>query len=470
MIFILILGILNVFKIWIIRFLPLLGDEAYYHLWSKYPALSYVDHPPMIAWLHRLVNLTFGQNDFGVRMGAILCLLISTWLIYLIGKEAFGKRVGLASAVLFNLIPTYLAGGIFLTPEQPLIIFWLLCIFFGVKIIKSQQGGYWYLLGIAFGFGLLSKFPMLLFPFGMLLFLLLSNENRQWLTKKEPYLALIPALLISSPVLIWNIQHGFPSLLQHGARLGSPDYLGNILYYLILQLLMYSPPLFIFACSTFFYVFWKKMKVLSNFSLFFSCLFLTNFFVFLAVSPFTMVGGHWTSTMYLGIIVMLCYRILSSIKQPFRTISIWANLAIVIFLSLLIISYYAFLYPIPDDLKGRAYSVNQELEQYVKEAKVDYVFSNQIGVASLAAFYGKTEAHMPEGRWKQFDIWGQPELKRGDDILYFAFNDPKMAKKLKPLFRRVKLDPQKRLFIKDSDISILTQVIHCIDFQGGSLP
>ena len=87
------LGVINLFKLWLVRFLPLLGDEAYYNLWSKHLALSYTDHPPVIAYLHWIINFIFGQNEFGVRLGAILCLLISSWLIYLIGKEAFGFLV-----------------------------------------------------------------------------------------------------------------------------------------------------------------------------------------------------------------------------------------------------------------------------------------------------------------------------------------------------------------------------------------
>ena len=153
------LGVINLFKLWLVRFLPLLGDEAYYNLWSKHLALSYTDHPPVIAYLHWIINFIFGQNEFGVRLGAILCLLISSWLIYLIGKEAFGRKVGVASAVLFNLIPTYFAGGLFLTPEQPLLIFWLLSMYWAVKILKTQQKAFWYPLGISVGFGFLSKFP-----------------------------------------------------------------------------------------------------------------------------------------------------------------------------------------------------------------------------------------------------------------------------------------------------------------------
>jgi 4-amino-4-deoxy-L-arabinose transferase-like glycosyltransferase len=470
MYFALFLGIINLFKLWLARFLPLLGDEAYYSLWSRHLALSYTDHPPMIAYINWLLNAIAGQNETVIRMGAILCLLISTWLIYLVGKEAFGKKVGLASAVLFNLIPTYLAGGLFLTPEQPLIIFWLLCTYAAIKTVKTRNKNYWYLLGLAAGLGLLSKYPMILFLPGILLFLLLSKENRLWFRQKELYLSALLAFLVSSPVLIWNIQHGFPAFLHHGARIGNPNYLDNALSFLLLQFFMYSPLLFIFAFSTFFYSFWKKIKELDVSSLLLISVSLPVFLAFLLISPFAIVGGHWTSIAYLGLIVVICQRWLSLPTPPLRNLRLWLNTGIIILINVLFIGYYAFLFPVPDDLRGREYAVNRELADYVKAAKVNYVFSDQMGVASLVAFYGKTEIYLPQGTWKQFDIWGQPELKKGGDILYFSFDRPDLYEELKPLFQEVEIDPRKRLFTKDSNIPEKTIIYVCRGYKGGRLP
>jgi 4-amino-4-deoxy-L-arabinose transferase-like glycosyltransferase len=457
------LAILTLFKLWLSRYLPLLGDEAYYSLWSKHPALSYVDHPPMIAWLHGFTNLLFRQSDFGIRCMAIALILLSTWLIYLTAKEAFGKKVAVASAVLFNLIPTYLAGGMFLTPEQPVIIFWLLSMYAAVKIIKTHETKYWYLLGIGLGLGMLSKYPMVLFLPGLFLFLLLSKENRYWLTKKEPYLAVILAFLIFSPVIAWNISHHFPSLAHHGARLGSPNYLNNILYFVVLQFIMFSPPLFIFTINKLFRFRTRLTPDVTRdaTATFLLLISIFPFFVFTLVSPITLVGGHWTSIVYPGMIILLCHNLVAACPNPLRNLRIWLNLIVIILINVLFIGYYAFLYPIPEDLKGKAYTINQELPKYIQDAKVTYVFSNQMGVASLVAFYGKTEIYLPKGLWRQFDIWGQPELKKGDSILYFAFDEPGVEKKLKPLFESVKLDPQKRLFAKDSDIAIKTKVYVC---------
>ncbi|MBU0501657.1 MAG: hypothetical protein KJ811_00225, partial [Candidatus Margulisbacteria bacterium] len=136
--------------------------------------------------------------------------------------------------------------------------------------------------------------------------------------------------------------------------------------------------------------------------------------------------------------------------------------SIIVLINALAIGYYAFLYPIPPEFKGRAYSINHELPEYIQDSKVDYIFSNQMGVGSLVAFYGKTEVYLFKGLWPQFDIWGQPELKKSDKILYFAFAENDAPEKLRKMFRRVKKDSQKRLFAKDSDIPLKVEVYHCV--------
>lgn len=464
------LTMLTLAKLWLARFLPLLGDEAYYSLWARHLDWSFVDHPPMIAWINWVINQVAGYNDFGIRFTAVLLILISTWLIYLIGREAFDKKVGVASALLFNLIPTYLAGGLFLTPEQPLLICWLLSTYACVKLFKHEDKRYWYLLGLTAGLGLLSKYPMILFFPGVILFLALSKNNRLWFRRKEPYLAALLALLIFAPVLIWNYQHGFPALTFHGARLGSPHYVDNVLTFFVLQFLMYSPPLFLFTLSLFIYYFGRERQHFDEMSLLLGSLSFPAFLAFAIVSPFTQIGGHWTSTVYLGIIVLFCSKLYALTPIPWKTRRFWTNLTMILLLNFLAVGYYAFLYPIPASFSGKADTVNYELASYIKSQKVNYVFSNQMGVASLAAYYGQTMVYLPKHAWPQFDLWGRPQLKPGDSLLYFVFDDQSKAAQLKNIFRSVTAEPRPKLFTKDSDIPIKTEVLICRGYLKGELP
>ena len=47
--------------------LELRTDEAYYWTWSKESVLSFLDHPPMIAWFIRFGTAIFGDSNLGVR-------------------------------------------------------------------------------------------------------------------------------------------------------------------------------------------------------------------------------------------------------------------------------------------------------------------------------------------------------------------------------------------------------------------
>ncbi len=54
----------------------LTDDEAYYRLWSLAPSLSYLDHPPMVAWLIAGGRQFAGDWPFGIRFGAGISALI----------------------------------------------------------------------------------------------------------------------------------------------------------------------------------------------------------------------------------------------------------------------------------------------------------------------------------------------------------------------------------------------------------
>src|SRR6202042_2872300 len=56
-------------------------DEAYYWTWSKEHVLSFLDHPPMIAWFIRFGTTIFGDTNFGVRFAGILAMLVTQLLL-----------------------------------------------------------------------------------------------------------------------------------------------------------------------------------------------------------------------------------------------------------------------------------------------------------------------------------------------------------------------------------------------------
>ena len=195
-------------------------QEAYYWNYAMHPALSYLDHPPMVAWVIKAGTLLLGKSEIGVRIGGLGLVVVSTWLIYALGRLWFSRRAGLWAALLFQVIPVYFIYGVLITPDVPLICFWLLTIYLvSIAVLKDRPSA-WYCAGTALGFAMLSKYTALFLVPSALLFLIADRGHRKWLLRKEPYLAFFLSLVIFSPVILWNYQHQWASFaFQLGRRL-----------------------------------------------------------------------------------------------------------------------------------------------------------------------------------------------------------------------------------------------------------
>ena len=203
-------------------------QETYYWNYSIHPDLSYLDHPPMVAWVIRAGTLLLGKSEIGVRIGGLALVVVSTWLIYALGRLWFSRRAGLWAALLFQVIPAYFIYGLIITPDAPLICFWLVTLYMISIAVLKERPFAWYCAGAALGFAMLSKYTALFLVPSALLFLIADRPQRKWLLRKEPYLAFFLSLVIFSPVILWNYQHQWVSFaFQFSRRLLAEGYKGG---------------------------------------------------------------------------------------------------------------------------------------------------------------------------------------------------------------------------------------------------
>ncbi len=244
------LGGLYAVRLMLIATIQLAPDEAFYWYWAKHPDLSYYDHPPMVAYLMALFTGLGGNAPFFVRLGGLLCTILTHVFVFLTIQRLAPEDRDLPWSVLLLLNATLLlpTGCIVQTPDTPLILFWSIALFCGAALVSGGGVGWWYLSGVALGLGLLSKYTMILIVPCQLAFLLLSANQRHWLLRKEPYLALGIGLLIFSPVIYWNWQHDWMSFgfqLNHGLGAKSDPMISKLGEYVGGQLGVVTPLLFI---------------------------------------------------------------------------------------------------------------------------------------------------------------------------------------------------------------------------------
>ncbi|MBM2827818.1 MAG: 2 protein [Actinobacteria bacterium] len=201
--------------------LPLIPDEAYYWYWSLHPDASYMDHPPMIAYLIALSTALGGNTEFFVRLGGLVLTALVLCILYLTGRSLFPEKRETSWNVLllFNVTILFSAVCLVNTPDTPLIFFWTIAVYCGSRIMKGGAASWWYAWGAALGLGLLSKYTMILIVPCTFAFLAASREDRRWLSRKEPYLALVLGFVLLAPVILWNWKHDWVSFafqLHHG--------------------------------------------------------------------------------------------------------------------------------------------------------------------------------------------------------------------------------------------------------------
>ena len=234
------------------RHIDLETDEAYYWLWSRHLAISYFDHPPMIAYLIRLGTVLFGNTVFGVRSMAIASMIAASALVYALAVVLFDdRRLGMSATLWFNMMPQTAFFSIVVYPDTPAILFWLLCCLALALVWKSGRGEWWYLAGAAMGLLLLSKYTGVFVLAGIVMWLSASPQMRPWLKRHEPYLAGTIALVLFSPVIVWNADNHWASFAkQFGRALDKTNGgLGEAANFIGIQALFVSPLIFIFGIA-----------------------------------------------------------------------------------------------------------------------------------------------------------------------------------------------------------------------------
>lgn len=196
---------------WLCLALPVFSQEAYYWTYAQHPDLSYFDHPPGVAWLIWLGTAVFGDGALGVRFGTWLCGMLTAWfglkLLRAFGVDRRGEVVWL---VLGLSTPVVLMTRFLANPDPPLVCFWTLAL---LALWRARDGSLaaWCVAGIAAGAALLGKYSAAFLAISGAIVLLFDAKMRRQLLRPGPWLAVVLAAAVFSPVVIWNLGNDFES-------------------------------------------------------------------------------------------------------------------------------------------------------------------------------------------------------------------------------------------------------------------
>ncbi|MGZ5253325.1 MAG: ArnT family glycosyltransferase [Flavitalea sp.] len=270
-------------------FTGLMDDEAYYWVYSQYPAWGYFDHPPMIAWLIKAGSMIF-NGTLGVRF---FIVLLNTLTLLLISNLLEKKNDYLFYAIAGSLMVAQI-GGIIAVPDLPLLFFTSLFFLLYKRFISHTNFLNAILLGTGIALMLYSKYHGVLIVF----FTLLSNIKL--LAKYQTYIVAAVTLLLFAPHIFWQIEHDLPSIQYHLIERNASEY--RIRYtseYVFGQFALAGP---IVGWLLLYAAFNYKSNSVSERALKFS---MVGIYAFFLVSTFKgRVEANWTVPAFIGLIVL----------------------------------------------------------------------------------------------------------------------------------------------------------------------
>jgi 4-amino-4-deoxy-L-arabinose transferase-like glycosyltransferase len=187
-------------------------DEAYYWTWSKENALSFLDHPPLIAWFIRFGTALFGDSNLGVRFPGLLAMLaMQALLADIVWRVLRDWRYVIAAVLMTEAAPDY---GLLVTriaPDTAMIPCELAMIWAMVRLAQSDDQRWWIPAGLFGGLALTAKYTSVLLIPAILAFVLVPAWRRRQLASPWLWSAAALVLLVFSPVLYWNAAHDWAS-------------------------------------------------------------------------------------------------------------------------------------------------------------------------------------------------------------------------------------------------------------------
>ena len=430
----------------------LFPQEAYYFMYAQHPALSYFDHPPMVAVFISIMTTILGKSVFGLRFGALLVTFISQVLFYKTARLLYDKKISqritlvMASSLLISNI------SLIFTPDVPLLLTWTGVLYALIQAIFKEKKYFWIIAGVFMGLAFDSKYTGAATQMGLVAFLILSKNHRKLLLTPYPYLALLTAHLVMLPVYIWNGQNDWVSFAFQSTTHTGPSSLKFKPQFLVAlvatQTALVGLPLLIllfkWTGTTIQKMATRIKKPLTFFSaLSDSELFLTLFFIplflgFFMLSFTTLVKPNWITPAYLaGMLLVAPLLSKKFMKWQFIFVGVLHIVAVIYLVTMF--------YPIKSDDTCIGWKdLGHYVEQYATHTPEIFIFSTDgYKTSAELRFYTNISVYSKEIIGKpalQFDYIGTNiNSLIGKDALYID-SSPR------------NLSPQKRETI-NSDVS-----------------
>ncbi len=284
-------------------------DEAYYWDWSRHLSFGYFSKPPLIAWINALTTGLFGVSAVAVRLPAVVLGAAGLWGLFLAARRLYSAEVGFWTLAVWLATPATAALGLIMATDVLLICCWCLALWTLWRSLE-EDGIRWKLATtLLIGLGTLGKQMMLVFPLLMLIFLLVSPQDRRRLKRPWPWLVVLGGLCFLLPPLWWNARHDWITFRHTAHNIGgsNPDLLARLATFgefVGSQLGLLSPLTWLLLVALVFSLL-LRLRRLPRATVYLLCFSLTGLCAFFLMSFKKSINPNWPAVFYPAGMILL---------------------------------------------------------------------------------------------------------------------------------------------------------------------
>lgn len=221
-----------------------LQRDEFLHLdQADHLAWGYLSVPPVTSWISVLIRW-LGNGEFWVRFFPALIGALTIWVVWDLVKRLGGNLYAQSLSAIALLCSALIRMNILFQPNSLDVLCWTLVFYTIVCFFQTGQSKWLYFLALSFAIGFLNKYNILFLALGLFPALAITS-NRSIFKSKHLYFALLLALVLVTPNLVWQWQNNFP-VLTHMNLLSKYQLVNNSrLGFLMEQLLFFYPGIFI---------------------------------------------------------------------------------------------------------------------------------------------------------------------------------------------------------------------------------
>jgi len=264
-----------------------LHRDEYLHIdLGNHLAWGYSSVPPFTSWISYIIIL-FGKSIFWVKFFPALFGALTLFIVWKTVEELKGGLFAMVLASVAVVFSALVRINTLYQPNSLDILFWTLTFYCIIKFIQSKDKKWLYVTAISFAFGFLNKYNIAFMLLGLFPALLITSHRKIFLNKHF-YYAMLLAVGIISPNLLWQYQNDFP-VFRHLSTLAETQLVNfRRSDFLIEQILFFSGSLLVWITAI---VAFFKYDPFKKYSVFFwTYLFTIAIYLYFSAKPYYALG------------------------------------------------------------------------------------------------------------------------------------------------------------------------------------